>query len=106
MGAPVKTDTIVHERDSEGNIIRTEIVTAGSPLPDWASNVGDHVFEVVDDIEVTEPPAAPAAPADQSQVQDAGTPAADPNAGQPASGEGAPQVDPNTGLPIDGQPTA
>jgi hypothetical protein len=88
MGTPVKTDTIVHERDSKGNIIRTEIVPAGTPLPDWASEVGDHVFEVVDDIEVTEPEPAPADP-------NAGAPVGDPNV-----------ADPNAGQPADGQPQA
>lgn len=54
-GQIVKTDTIVHERDRKGNVIRTEIIPAGAAMPEWASEVGDHVYMTVEDVEVTEP---------------------------------------------------
>lgn len=79
-GQIVKTDTIVHERDRKGNIIRTEIIPAGGALPEWASEVGDHVFMTVEDVEVTEP--------DDGSGDGAGS--SDGGAGDPGAGQGNP----------------
>lgn len=79
-GQIVKTDTIVHERDRKGNVIRTEVIPAGGALPEWASEVGDHVFMTVEDVEVTEP---------DDGSDDPGAGAGDPSAsgqGDPGSG--------------------
>jgi hypothetical protein len=39
-----RTAAIVHERDATGVVLRSEVIGAGVEIPEWASDVGEHVL--------------------------------------------------------------